>query len=75
RLVGYNATLQGGLLRRDNPYTLPARAVRRTVARGTGTIGLGFGGVRLETSAVWVSPEFSGARSHTWGQFALWVAF
>ncbi|HEX8426191.1 lipid A deacylase LpxR family protein [Hymenobacter sp.] len=75
RLVGYNATLQGGLLRQDNPYTLPASAVRRAVARGTGTFGLGWEGVRLETSAVWVSPEFKGGRTHKWTQLTLQAAF
>jgi hypothetical protein len=75
RLVGYNATLQGGLLRQDNPYTLAASAVRRAVVRGAGTLGLGFAGVRLETSAVYVSPEFSGGRPHKWGQFSLQAAF
>lgn len=75
RIIGYNATLQGGLLRSDNPYTLPASAVRRAVAKGTGTVGLGYAGLRLTASAVWISPEFSGARSHQWVQLGLGVAF
>ncbi|MBG8554452.1 lipid A deacylase LpxR family protein [Hymenobacter guriensis] len=75
RAVGYDATLQGGLLRRDNPYALPAQAISRTVALGTGTLGLGYAGVRLETSASWISPEFEGARSHKWTQFSLLVGF
>ncbi|MDU0369912.1 lipid A deacylase LpxR family protein [Hymenobacter endophyticus] len=75
RLVGYNATLQGGLLRSDNPYTLPASAVRRTVAKGTGTLGLGYAGLRLTASAVWISPEFIGARTHKWVQFGVQAAF
>ena len=75
RLVGYDATLQGGLFRSDNPYTLPASAVRRAVARGTGTVGLGYRGLRLTASAVWISPEFSGARTHKWVQFGVLAAF
>jgi lipid A 3-O-deacylase len=75
RLIGYDATLQGGLFRSDNPYMLPANAISRTVARSTGTIGLGYAGVRLETSAVWTSPEFDGARSHKWAQFGVRVGF
>ncbi|MCR5887998.1 lipid A deacylase LpxR family protein [Hymenobacter sp. J193] len=75
RAMGYDATLQGGLLRRDNPYELPAQAISRTVAMGTGTLGLGYAGVRLETSARWSSPEFEGARSHKWTQFSLLVGF
>ncbi|GAB2945988.1 hypothetical protein GCM10027048_08860 [Hymenobacter coalescens] len=75
RLVGYDATLQGGLLRRDNPYELPPGAVRRTVLRGTGTLGLGYAGLRLEASAVQVSPEMRGGRRHRWAQLELMTAF
>ncbi|WBA41271.1 lipid A deacylase LpxR family protein [Hymenobacter canadensis] len=75
RLIGYDATLQGGLLRSDNPYTLPASAIRRTVARSTATLGLGYAGVRLEASAVQISPEFDGARCHKWVQFGVRVGF
>ncbi|QNH62160.1 lipid A deacylase LpxR family protein [Hymenobacter sediminicola] len=75
RLVGYDATLQGGLFRSDNPYTLPANAISRTVARSTATLGLGYAGVRLEASAVQISPEFNGARSHKWVQFGVRVGF
>lgn len=75
RLIGYDATLQGGLLRSDNLYTLPASAISRTVARSTATLGLGYEGVRLEVSAVRVSPEFDGARSHKWVQLGARVGF
>ncbi|MCC3155980.1 lipid A deacylase LpxR family protein [Hymenobacter sp. 15J16-1T3B] len=75
RLVGYDATLQGGLLRRDNPYTLSAGALKRGVLRATGTLGLGYAGLRLTLSAVQISPEFRGARQHRWAQLGLLVAF
>ncbi|TGE22688.1 MULTISPECIES: lipid A deacylase LpxR family protein [Hymenobacter] len=75
RLVGYNATLQGGLFNRRNPYVLPASAVRRAVAQGTGTLGLGYAGVRVETALTWVSPEFTGARSHRWNTISIRAAF
>jgi lipid A 3-O-deacylase len=75
RLIGYDATLQGGLLRHDNPYELPAGAIRRGVLRGTGTLGLGYAGLRVLASAVHTSPEFDGARPHRWTQLAVQVAF
>lgn len=75
RLVGYNATLQGGLLNRRSPYVLPASAIRRTVARSTGTVGLGYAGLRLEASLTWISPEFTGARTHRWNTLGLQFAF
>ena len=75
RLVGYNATLQGGVFNQQNPYTLSASQVRRTVAQGSGGLVLAYGGVQFEPSATWVSPEFRGGREHRWVQFALRAAF
>lgn len=75
RLVGYNATLQGGLLNRRNPYVLPASAVRRVVAQSTSTLGLGYAGVRVEMALTWISPEFTGSRTHRWTTLHLRVAF
>lgn len=75
RLVGYNATLQGGLLNRRNPYVLPASAIRRTVVTSTGTVGLGYAGLRLEASLTWISPEFTGSRTHRWNTLGILVAF
>jgi lipid A 3-O-deacylase len=75
RLVGYNATLQGGLFNRRNPYVLPASAVRRAVVQSTGTLGLGYAGVRVETALTWISPEFTGSRTHRWNTLSVRVAF
>jgi hypothetical protein len=75
RLVGYNATLQGGAFNQQNPYTLRASQVRRTVAQGSGGLVLAYGGVQFEPSAMWVSPEFRGGREHRWFQVAFRAAF
>jgi lipid A 3-O-deacylase len=75
RLVGYNATLQGGLFNRRNPYVLPASSVRRAVVQSTGTLGLGYAGVRVETALTWISPEFTGSRTHRWNTISIRVAF
>lgn len=75
RFVGYDASLQGGLLRRDNPYELAARDLKRGVLRATGTLGLGYAGLGLTVSAVQISPEFRGARQHRWAQLGLLIGF
>jgi lipid A 3-O-deacylase len=69
RLVGYDATFQGGVLNRHSPYTLQAdklaRAVRQAMAGLVGT----YKGVSFESSVVWISPEFKQARPHKWMHF------
>ncbi|MGY2130859.1 lipid A deacylase LpxR family protein [Hymenobacter sp. HD11105] len=75
RLVGYNATLQGGIFNQQSPYILRASEISRTVAQGSGGLVLAYGGVQFEPSATWVSPEFRGGRVHRWFQLNLRVAF
>jgi hypothetical protein len=74
-LVGYNATLQGGIFNQSNPYVLPASAVERAVLRNTTGLVLAYKGFSLAATSTWVSPEFKGARTHRWGQFAVAAAF
>lgn len=72
RLVGYDATLQGGLFNRSSPYVLAASQVRRTVLHSTGSLVLAHEGLSFTATAAYVGPEFRGARPHRWG--ALGVA-
>ncbi|MFD1467555.1 lipid A deacylase LpxR family protein [Hymenobacter caeli] len=74
RLVGYDATLQGGLFNRS-PYTLAAADVRRAVLRGTWGLALAHDGFSFAAAATWVSPEFAGGRTHRWGQLGLTQSF
>lgn len=69
RLVGYNASLQGGLFNRHNPYTLRANQVARAVRQATAGLVCTYKGVGFESSVVWQSPEFDHARRHKWMHF------
>ena len=71
RLVGYNATLQGGLLNKHSPYTLSANQVSRAVLQKSAGLVCTYGGVSFESSVVWISPEFEDARRHQWMHFDL----
>lgn len=75
RLVGYDATLQGGVLAHDNPYVLPARAVRRAVLHGSGGLVVTHGGLSLTATAALVAPEFAGGRWHPWGVLGVGQVF
>lgn len=74
KLVGYNATLQGGLFNRHNPYTLAASQVARTVLQKSAGLVCSYGSVSFESSVVWISPEFDQARRHKWMHFDLRIA-
>ena len=75
RLIGYDATLQGGIFSRNDPYTLATDAVRRTVLRSSGGVVLAHEQLSFEATATWTSPEFTGGRSHRWGLLGVIVAF
>jgi lipid A 3-O-deacylase len=75
RLVGYDATLQGGIFNNSSPYVLEASAVRHTVLRNTSGLVLAHQGLSLAATTTWVSPEFAGARTHRWGQLEITAAF
>lgn len=69
RLVGYNASLQGGLFNRHNPYTLAASQLARALRQATAGLVATYKGVSFESSVVWQSPEFDHARRHKWMHF------
>ncbi|GAA3979197.1 lipid A deacylase LpxR family protein [Hymenobacter antarcticus] len=75
RLIGYDATLQGGVFTNNDPYTLTAGTLRRTVLRSSGSVVLTHEQLSFEATATWTSPEFTGGRSHRWGLLGVTMGF
>lgn len=75
KLVGYNATMQGGILNNRNIYTLPAQDISRTVLESQTGLVLIVKGLRLESAVSFISPEFKGSRRHKWMHFNVGFAF
>ena len=75
RVVGYDASLQGGVFNRSSPYTLMASTIRRAVLHSAGSFVVAHNGLSFTATAEYVGPEFAGARSHRWGMLALARAF
>lgn len=67
RLVGYNATLQGGMFNRNNIYTLSARDIKRHTYMAAAGIVLSWRNIEVEHSYRYLSPELRGAMAHRWG--------
>jgi len=75
RAVGYNATLQGGLINKSSVYTLPAGDIRRFVAEARGGIVVAYKRLGLEYSRAYITPEFARGVDHGWGRVAVNVCF
>jgi lipid A 3-O-deacylase len=68
KVIGYDATLQGGIFNRTSIYTLSSKSVSRFIADGCAGITLNLGGVRLDVGQFLLSPEFHGGMWHHWVQ-------
>ena len=75
KLVGYDATLQGGLLNRTSPYTLTGADVSRLVFQSSLGLAISFGGFEIEAEQFLLSPEFTGGSWHKWGHIGLTFCF
>jgi hypothetical protein len=71
KLVGYDATLQGGLFNQSSTYTLPADQISRVVFQGSGGIAFSWNGIRLDLEQFMLSPEFQDGLWHKWVHLAL----
>ena len=66
KLIGYDATLQGGLFNRSSEYTLSSSDISRIVYQGSAGITFVYSGVRLDIEQFILSPEFHDGWWHKW---------
>ncbi len=71
RMVGYDATLQGGVFNRSSPYTLRAKAVARLVGEVQAGVEVKLGGFLIDFSHTYLTREFRPGRGHAWGTVRL----
>ncbi len=71
KMVGYDATLQGGLFNQASIYTLSSGYISRAVFQSGGGITLSYNGIRIDVEQVILSPEFHNGWWHKWMHFAL----
>lgn len=72
RLVGYNATLQGGLISKST-YTI--ENINHLIGGYRLGISFVYNLLKLELATTYNSPEFPGALSHKWGYVVIKVGF
>lgn len=66
--VGYDATLQGGLLNRSSPYTLSGSELKRINFNGNAGLYIFIKRFGINYIHTFRTAEFDGADSHNWGR-------
>jgi len=66
-IIGYDATLQGGIFNRDSPYTIAAGSLKRFTAQHNYGIVLQTKSLYFEYSRTAITKEFDSGRSSKWG--------
>ena len=74
-VIGYSATMQGGVFRKDNIYTISPKDIERFVFCGYGGIVLSYKKLSLEYTKVFLSPEYKNGLPHRWGHCNISVYF
>jgi len=74
-LIGYDATLEGGLFDTNNVYVINPSALERVVYSFNGGICWYYKKFRITYSQIYISPEFNGGLSHAWGSVLFQFGF
>lgn len=71
RMVGYDATLQGGMFNKNNVYALKPEEIERLVAAIHFGLFVNYQKFGLSVSQYYLSAEFEEGMQHFWGQIGL----
>ncbi len=74
-VIGYDATMQGGVFNHDSPYTLSSSEVEHITFQGNYGAVLSFGSMYLEYFKTILSKEFTTGLYHRWGGIRVGVVF
>lgn len=74
-VVFYDATLQGGLFNRQNPYTIKPEDINRLVYRCSAGVAFYYNQFGVELENFYLAPEFDGARHFMYGRIKLRATF
>lgn len=73
-LVGYDATLQGGVFTKSN-YTLDSDQVKHFTFEHNAGLVAAYRWVSFQAEYYWLSPEYDGCEHHEWGRCSLNFTF
>ena len=73
-IVGYDATLQGGLFNKSSPYTITSSEIARITFQSNAGIVMNIGRVYLEYFNSFLTKEFETGLRHSWGGVRIGVS-
>ena len=74
-VIGYDATMQGGVFNRNSPYTIKSNEINRLTFQNSWGAVLSIKNIYLEFYNAFLSEEFKSGRTHKWGGIKVGVAF
>lgn len=74
-VIGYDATLQGGMFNKTNPYVISSSNLNRFVFEASLGFALCYNNIGIEYKHFYLTPEFKGAYHFGWGQLKCFIAF
>ena len=74
-LIGYDASLQGGVFNRNSPYTLKSSAINRITFQNSVGAVISIRNLYIEYYQTFLTKEFKTGRTHKWGGVKIGVAF
>lgn len=74
-ITAYDATLQGGLFKSENPYTIQNYELKKLVFQASAGIAVYSGKLGLELENFFLTPEFSEGKNFGWGRIKLIASF
>jgi lipid A 3-O-deacylase len=72
-LIGYDATLQGGLFNRKSPYTISNAAINRITFQADAGVIVNFKKLYLSYTQSFITKEFKQGKYHRWGGVSVGV--
>lgn len=75
KAVGYNASMQGGLINHNSTYALATSDVERLVGIGYYGIVIAYKRISLEHSFASITKEYKKGKNHAWGRVGINVCF
>lgn len=72
-LIGYDASLQGGMFNRNSPYTIASGDINRITLRTITGFAVNYKKLSFIYSKSFLTKEFNTGRTHKWGGFSLGI--